>query len=102
MQRRTLISIFVAAMLALTSMSIYADQGRGGGKAGDRDQQTARDQDENRAKGHGKDETRDRDMNRDEDRLQTQGSMSVSDKDIYGSELMSRKNATDIASNCSK
>jgi len=83
MQRRTLISIFVAAMLALVSMSIYADQGKSGGKTGDREQKMARDHDEDHAKGRGKDEARDR------DRLQTQDPMSISDNDIYGSELMS-------------
>jgi len=62
MKYRTVISIIVAAMLALTSMSIYADQGKGGGgKTG----------------------------NPDQDQQHTQDSMGISDKEIYGGELMS-------------
>jgi hypothetical protein len=67
MKYRTAISIIVAAMLALTSMSVYANQGKGGG-ASNPDQQMDRD--------------------RDQDRLHTQDPMSLGDRDIYGSEVM--------------
>lgn len=80
MRYRTAISIIVAAMLALTSMSVYANPGKGGGGDGNRDQQMARDYD------HDKDQARDRD--RDQDRLHAQDPMSMSDRDTYGSELM--------------
>lgn len=89
MKHRTVISISVAVVLALTSMSIHADQGKGSSKAGDRDQKTERGYDEDHAKGHDKDKARDSDKDLDHDRLQTQDPTSVSDKEIYGSELMS-------------
>ena len=88
MNYRTVISIIVAAMLALTPMSIYAGQGKGGGKSGDPDQQMDRDQDKDHDKDHDKDQARDRDKDSDQDRLHTQDPMSLSDRDIYGSEVM--------------
>ena len=115
MKSRTLISIIVAAMLALTSMSIYAEQGRGGGGGGDRDQQMDRDRDfdrdrtrdridsDARAGDFDKDRDRDRDQDkdrdkdqardrdRDQDRLHTENPMSMSHRDIYGSELMTEE-----------
>lgn len=84
MKYRTVISIIVAAMLALTSMSIYAGQGKGGGGADDRDQQMDHDRDRYHDMDHDKDQVRDRDQ----DRLHVQDPMSMSDRDIYGSELM--------------
>jgi len=95
MNYRTVISILVAAMLALTSMLSFADQGKGGGKAGKPDQQVDHDryQDKDHANNHDKDQTRDRDKDSDKDRDQdqrhTQDPTSISDKDIYGGELMS-------------
>lgn len=82
MKYRTAISIIVAAMLALTSMSVYANPGKGGGGDGNRDQQMDRDRDYD----HDKDQAHDRD--RDQDRLHAQDPMSMSDRDTYGSELM--------------
>jgi len=87
MKHRTVISIIVSAMLALTSMSIYGDQGKGGGKSGEQDQQM--DRDHNHDKGHDKNQDKDKARDRDQDRQQTQDPMSTSDKEIYGSELMS-------------
>lgn len=91
MKYRTVISIIVAAMLALTSMSIYADQGKGGGKTGDPDQQMDRDrdQDKDHGKDHDKDQARDRDKDSDQDQLHTQDPTSMSDQEIYGGKLMS-------------
>lgn len=91
MKYRTAISIIVAAMLALTSMSVYANQGKGGGASNpdqqmDRDRDFDRDRDRDHDYDHDKDQARDRD--RDQDRLHTQDPMSLSDRDIYGSEVM--------------
>jgi hypothetical protein len=111
MRYRIAISVFVAAMLALTSMQVQADPGRGGGGAGDRDQQMDRDRDydrdrdrvqdhvsldsrdrdrdRDRDQDHDKDQAQDRD--RDRDRLHVTDPMSMSSHDIYGSELMSQE-----------
>jgi hypothetical protein len=61
MKYRTLISILFALMLALVTSSIYADQGKGGGGPAERDHP------------------------------HTQDPMSMSDREIYGSELMTKE-----------
>jgi hypothetical protein len=110
MRYRTAISVIVAALLAATSMSVHADPGRDGGGAGDRDQQMDRDRDydrdrdrvqdhvsldsrdrdrdRDRDQDHDKDQAQDRD--RDRDRLHVNDPMGMSDRDIYGSELMTQ------------
>ena len=61
MKYRTVIGIFCTLMLALVSTSIYADQGKSGGQRGERD------------------------------RPHAQNPKSMSDQEIYGSELMTEE-----------
>ena len=79
MRYTTVISTIAAAVLALTSMSVDAGQGHGGagqgGGANDRTQQM----------------DTDRDMDRDRDRLHQKDSSNLRDRDIYGSDLMSKQ-----------
>lgn len=105
MKYRIAISIIVASMLALTSMSTYAGPGKGGGGASaDRTQQVDRDRtydrdrmqdrarldipDQDRDRDRDMDKAMDKDQVRDRDRLHVQDPMSLEDKDIYGSDLM--------------
>jgi hypothetical protein len=61
MKYKAVISIFCTLVLALVSTSIYADQGKGGGGRGERDRPPA------------------------------QSPMNMSDREIYGSELMTEQ-----------
>ena len=93
MRYRTAISVIVAAVLALTTVPTQADAGKGGSGAGDRDQQMDRDRDydrdRDRDQDHDKDQARDRD--RDRDRLHVNDPLAMSERDIYGSELMTQE-----------
>lgn len=82
MKYRLAISIIVASILALTSMSVSAGQGKGKGGGGSVDsvQQVDRDRTYDRVQ--------DRDQDQDQDRVHLQDSMSLSDQDIYGNDLM--------------
>ena len=90
MKYRTAITVVIGAMLAMSSVSVNAEDGRRGG-TGDRDQQMDRDREYDRDR----DRTQDlkgpdsQDRYRDRDRLHNQDPMTLKDKDIYGSELMS-------------
>lgn len=102
MKYRTAISILVASMLALTSMSSFAGPGKGGGGAMDRGQQIDRDrtfdrdrtQDRDRIDFPDQDRDRDQDkdqikaQDRDRDRIHLHDPSSIGDQDIYGSSLM--------------
>jgi hypothetical protein len=102
MKYRTAISILVALMLAFTSMSSFAGQGKGGSGAMDRGQQMDRDrtfdrdrtQDRDRIDFPDQDRDRDQDkdrikaQDRDRDRIHLQDPSKISDQDIYGSALM--------------
>lgn len=107
MNFRIAISIFVASMLVLTAVSSYAAQGRGsGGASADRAQQVDRDrtydrdrmqdrdridtpdQDRDRDRDRDKSQDPDQDQVRDRDRIHVQDPLSLQDKDIYGSALM--------------
>jgi len=107
MKIRTAISIIAAAMLALTSLSIYADQQGGGGAGADRTQQMDRDRDYDRDRTRLDDPDRDRirdqdrlhdgtgDQDRDQDRVRDrihlEDPASLKNEDIYGHELMSEE-----------
>ena len=105
--RHTLsISIILASMLALTFITVDAQQGQGGG-SGDRDQQMDRDydrdmdrdrdydrdmdQDRDRDQLRGHDQDQDRDRVQDRDRLHVTDPASMRDDDIYGSVMMSEE-----------
>ena len=77
MMRRLSISMILASMLVLMFITTDAQQGRGGGGAGDRDQQMSRDG------------SYDRDRVQDRDRLPGTNQATLRDQDIYGSALMS-------------
>ena len=77
MMRRLSISIILASMLVLMFITVDAQQGRGGGGAGDRDQQMSRDG------------SYDRDRVQNRDRLPGTNQATLRDQDIYGSALMS-------------
>ncbi len=116
MRHRLSISIILASMLALTFITVGAQQGQGGGGSGDRDQQMDRDydrdmdqdrdydrdmvqdrdydrdmdqdrdRDRDQLKGH--DQDQDRDRVQDRDRLHITDPASLRDEDIYGSTMM--------------
>jgi len=117
--RHTLsISIILASMLALTFITVDAQQGQGGG-SGDRDQQMDRDydrdmdrdrdydrdmdqdrdydrdmdqdRDRDQLTGHDQDQDQDRDRVQDRDRLHVTDPASMRDDDIYGSAMMSEE-----------
>ena len=118
MRHRLSISIILASMLALTFMTVDAQQGQGSG-GGDRDQQMDRDYDRDmdrdrdydRDMVQDRDYDRDMDQDRDRDQLRTQDGdkdqdrnriqdrdrlhvtdpASLRDEDIYGSALMSKE-----------
>ena len=80
MRHRLSISIILASMLALTFITVGAQQGQGGGGSGDRDQQMDRDYD--------RDMDQDRDRVQDRDRLHITDPASLREEDIYGSTMM--------------
>ena len=84
------ISVIVASMLALTSMSSLAGQGqRQGGNAGaDRMQQVDRDRSYDRDRMQDRDRIHDAAQDRDRDRIHMQDPSKIKDQDIYGNELM--------------
>ena len=86
MKYRTAITIVTGAILAMSSVSVDANDGERSGKA-DRDQQMDRDRDHAQDR-KGPDS---QDRYHDRDRLHSQDPMTLRDKDIYGSELMSQK-----------
>ncbi len=100
MKVRTAISILVASTLAVTSLSSFAQQGRGGGANTDRAQQVDRDRTYDRDRMSDRDRTYDRDrvQDRDRDRTDTpeqdrdrdrlQDPTNLRDRDIYGNEFM--------------
>jgi len=106
MRHRLSISIILASMLALTFITVDAQQGQGGG-SGDRDQQMDRDydrdmdrdrdydrdmdQDRDRDQLRGHDQDQDRDRVQDRDRLHVTDPASMRDDDIYGSAMMSEE-----------
>ena len=116
MRHRLSISIILASMLALTFITVDAQQGHGGG-SGDRDQQMDRDydrdmdrdrdydrdmdqdrdydrdmdQDRDRDQLKGHDQDQDRDRVQDRDRLHVTDPASMRDDDIYGSAMMSEE-----------
>jgi len=106
MRHRLSISIILASMLALTFITVDAQQGQGGG-SGDRDQQMDRDydrdmdrdrdydrdmdQDRDRDQLRGYDQDQDRDRVQDRDRLHVTDPASMRDDDIYGSAMMSEE-----------
>ena len=111
MKLRTAISIVAAATLALTSLSIYADQQGRGGSGADRTQQMDRDRDYDRDRVQDRtrldipdqdrirdrdrlhDGTGDQDRDRDQvrDRIHLQDPASLKNEEIYGHELMSEE-----------
>lgn len=90
MNYRTAISFLVAAMLALTSVQAVAGQGKGGGGSANRPQQMDQDRMHDRDGKQDRDRVRVPDQDRDQDRQRAhlQDPMSMSDAEIYGSELM--------------
>ena len=104
MRHRLSISIILASVLALTFITVDAQQGQGG-SSGDRDQQMDRDydrdmdrdrdydrdmdQDRDRDQLRGHDQDQDRDRVQDRDRLHVTDPASMRDDDIYGSAMMS-------------
>jgi len=118
MRHRLSISIILASMLALTFITVDAQQGQGGG-SGDRDQQMDRDydrdmdrdrdydrdmdqdrdydrdmdqdRDRDQLTGHDQDQDQDRDRVQDRDRLHVTDPASMRDDDIYGSAMMSEE-----------
>jgi len=106
MRHRLSISIILASVLALTFITVDAQQGQGG-SSGDRDQQMDRDydrdmdrdrdydrdmdQDRDRDQLRGHDQDQDRDRVQDRDRLHVTDPASMRDDDIYGSAMMSEE-----------
>jgi len=116
MRHRLSISIILASMLALTFITVDAQQGQG---SGDRDQQMDRDydrdmdrdrdydrdmdqdrdydrdmdqdRDRDQLTGHDQDQDQDRDRVQDRDRLHVTDPASMRDDDIYGSAMMSEE-----------
>ena len=92
MRHRLSISIILASMLALTFITVGAQQGQGGGGSGDRDQQMDRDydrdMDRDRDYDRDMDQDRDRDRVQDRDRLHITDPASLREEDIYGSTMM--------------
>ncbi len=94
MKFRTTISILVAAVLALTSLTSFAGQGQGpgGGGAADRAQRVDRDRtyDRDRAGDRTRTEVPERkqDRDQDQDRTKLQDPSGMKNEDIYGNELM--------------
>lgn len=99
MKSGTAVSIMVTSVLALASMSSMAQKGQSGGAAVDRAQQVDRDRTYDRDRTSDRDRTQDRtridaqkqdqDQDRDQDRDRIHDPVNMSDKDIYGNELMS-------------
>lgn len=101
MRHKLSISIILASMLALMFITVDAQQGKGGGGAGDRDQQMDRDRSYDRDYSHDRDmdwdrdrdqargHDQDRDRVKDRDRLHATDPASLRDESIYGSALMS-------------
>lgn len=98
MKYRTVISILVASILALTSLSSFAGQGqRGGGGAADRTHQADRDRTYDRDRMVDRDRTMDRarteipahQRDQDQDRTHLRDPANMNDQDIYGNALMS-------------
>jgi hypothetical protein len=90
MKIRTAMSILVASILTVTSMSALAGQGQGPGNGGanaDRMHQVDRDRNYDRDRRQDRDRSDDPRQDRDRDRLQDPAKMQ--DGDIYGNELMS-------------
>jgi hypothetical protein len=83
MKYRTVISILVASILALTSLPSFAGQGQGGGGA-DRSHQADRDRIYDRDRTEFPAHKRDQDQ----DRTKLQDPANMNDQDIYGSGLM--------------
>jgi hypothetical protein len=108
MRHRLSISIILASVLALTFITVDAQQGQGGG-SGDRDQQMDRDydrdmdrdrdydrdmdqdRDRDQLSTHDGDKDQDRDRVQDRDRLHVTDPASLRDEDIYGSALMTEE-----------
>jgi len=92
MKYRTVISILVASILALTSLPSFAGQGQGGGGAADRSHQADRDRtyDRDRMADRARTEfpAHKRDQDRDQDRTKMHDPANMNDQDIYGSGLM--------------
>ena len=92
MRHRLSISIILASMLALTFITVGAQQGQGGGGSGDRDQQMDRDydrdMDRDRDYDRDMDQDQDRDRVQDRDRLHITDPASLREEDIYGSTMM--------------
>ena len=88
MKSKTAISILVASALALTSMSSFAGQGKGGGASADRGQQVDRDRTYDRDRMQDRARTEAPEQDRDRDRTNIQDPSSIMDQDIYGNELM--------------
>jgi len=89
MRLRVAISIIVATILALTSMSSFAGQGHGqGSHAGDRAQQADRDRSYDRDRMQDRDRIHDAAQDRDRDRIHMQDASKMRDQDIYGNQLM--------------
>ncbi len=95
MKSRTAISIFVASILALTSMSSFAQQGQQGGASADRGQQMDRGRtydrgyDRDRSQDRSRTDVPDQDRDRDRDQDQIHDPANLRDQDIYGHEFMS-------------
>ncbi|MDH3614365.1 MAG: hypothetical protein OEU90_04465 [Gammaproteobacteria bacterium] len=95
MKYRTAISILMASILAVTSVSSFAGHGKGqgGNASADRTQQVDRDRTYDRDRISDRDRTQDRDridvpdQVRDRDRIHDPANLK--DQDIYGNELMS-------------
>ncbi len=93
MKSRTVVSLFVASILALASMASFAQQGQQGGGSADRSQQADRAQQVDRDHTYDRDRAQDRshtdtpDQDRDRDRIQDPANLR--DQDIYGHEFMS-------------
>jgi hypothetical protein len=100
MRHRLSISIILASVLALTFITVDAQQGQGGG-SGDRDQQMDRDYDRDMDRDRDYDRDMDQDRDRDQlrgqdqdqdrDRLHVTDPASMRDDDIYGSAMMSEE-----------
>jgi hypothetical protein len=98
MRHRLSISIILASILALTFITVDAQQGQGGGASGDRDQQMDRDYDRDMDRDRDYDRDMDQDRDRDQlrghdqdqdrDRLHITDPASMRDEDIYGSAMM--------------
>ncbi len=88
MKYRTAISILVASVLALTSVSSFAGQGQRSGASADRGQQVDRDRSYDRDRMQDRTRMEFPDQVRDRDRTRIQDPAQIQDQDIYGNELM--------------